>query len=154
MKFKNRYIAYLLCFITVSSCLHKTECDETVNSSAKLGFYGIVNKKAVSMTYDNVTVYGLSSDSLIYNDVDSVRSVTLPMNHSADSCIFVMRVESVTDTLMFRYTRKLEFISENCGFSTEFRLTELETTNHNIDSVKIENPEINSSKSENIQIYY
>jgi hypothetical protein len=151
---KQNFHFLLICIILVSSCSHKTECDETLNSSADIGFYTITNQSEVSAVFDNVTALGVQSDSLLYNESDNLSSVFLPMDHSLDSCIFVMRIEAVTDTLKFRYTRKLDFISENCGFSTEFTLIKLETTNYLIDSVKIVNPVINRSQSENIKIYY
>ncbi len=157
MKLNKRHIFFyflLICIILVSSCSRKTDCDETMNSSADVGFYRITNQTESSAMFDNVTVFGIQANGLLYNEIDSLSSVFLPMNHSVDSCIFVMRIESVADTLIFRYTRKLDFISENCGFSTEFTLNELENTNNLIDSVKIVNPVINRSQSENIKIYY
>ncbi len=59
------------------------------------------------------------------------------------------------DTLSFYYQRQLHFISNACGYTYFFNLTNVKTTKHNIDSVIIENTSVTTNaNTENLKIYF
>jgi len=77
----------------------------------------------------------------------------------SDTCRWVIRPDSATfvqDTLTFIYQRQLHFISNVCGYTYYYNLTQpVLTTHHAIDSVRINNNDITSNASvEHLKIYY
>lgn len=77
----------------------------------------------------------------------------------ADSCSYALQADSSVnrfDTLKFYYRRKLQFLSNACGFTHFYTLDSVVNTRYQIDSVKITNADVdqNASSRENIQIFF
>jgi hypothetical protein len=153
-RFQKYFVLLAMTALLIMSCARNTACDESLNSSVNLQFYRITDGEEETASFDNITAYGLNSNSLIYDLKDSLSSVFLPLNQLQDNCIFVLSIESIVDTLWFDYTRKLDFISENCGYAMRFSITSMEATHHLIDSISIINPVVNNNESENIKVFY
>ena len=84
---------------------------------------------------------------------------SLLLSPLADSCSYALVPDSAAinsrDTLTFVYDRRLQFLSNACGFSYFYSLQRVRTSRHNIDSVKIINADVNlnASSPEHVQIY-
>jgi hypothetical protein len=82
----------------------------------------------------------------------------LYLDPQSDSCTYFMRPDSLSqagDTLRFRYTRKLQFLSNACGYTYFFSLQSVTATNSAIDSVRINNSVIdNDANSPNHLLLY
>jgi hypothetical protein len=156
-RFQIKYAYTILLIIAVSivlSCTKETTCDQSMKSLVKMGFYNLNNQKEVSVSFNDVTVYGINNDSLLYDSSDNVKSISLPLSQVQDSCAFVLCIGSVSDTFKYVYTRDLRIVSAECGFATLFTISNFETTTHKIDSIHIVNPVINTIEAENIKVYY
>lgn len=59
------------------------------------------------------------------------------------------------DYVTFHYERKLHFISTGCGYTYYYNLTDVTSTNNQIDSIKIINSAVtNDAKIEHVKIFY
>jgi hypothetical protein len=138
-------IILLLLSCTPSSCLEETE------SYLKASFY----RNTTPIAPDSLTLNGLNNDSLIYTNKASVQPALIPLNSSTDSCIFIMRINGVTDTIEFRYSSYPHLISKECGYTYYHQLdTLLKFTKHIIKDIYIGNMTITNLNVENIRIFY
>jgi hypothetical protein len=152
---KHLFLAlFSITAILLSSCTKETTCDQSVRSQVKLKFYTVSDQKIDSTRLNDVTLYGVNNDSMIYYLADNLYSVSLPLSMIQDSCAFVMQTGTVSDTFKFEYSRDLHFTSVECGFADSFTIISFETTNNKIDSFHIANPIVNPIEVENIKIYY
>lgn len=112
------------------------------------------------------------ADTLLKNPlwvaIDSLNGIQYPagtayfsllMSPITDSCRYSLQPDTasiVKDTLTFYYKRKLQFLSNACGYTYYFSLLNINTTNHLIDSVKINNADVNGNVNspEHVQIYF
>jgi hypothetical protein len=84
--------------------------------------------------------------------------VQLYLSPQQDACLYALRPDSnsaIADTLSFGYTRQLRFISDACGYSTNFSLETATTSNRFIDSIRIRNTVVdnNINSPAHVQIY-
>jgi hypothetical protein len=104
----------------------------------------------------------------VWIGIDSMFAIGFPENSSAfslllsplaDSSRYALQPDSAIasfDTLTFYYRRKLQFLSNACGFTYFFSLDSIHATAHNIDSFKINNADVNqdASSPEHVQIFF
>jgi hypothetical protein len=98
-----------------------------------------------------------SLDTLKYGAKTS--NFSLLLSSITDSCRYALQPDTALvsfDTITFYYDRRLQFISNACGFTYFYTLKTLKSTTHNIDSVKINNADVNQNAStpEHVQIYF
>jgi hypothetical protein len=91
--------------------------------------------------------------------LEDVSHFPLLLSPLADSCRYALQPDSAIasfDTIQFYYTRRLQFLSNACGFTHFYSLDKVTTTRHNIDSVKITNTDVNlnASSPEHVQIIF
>jgi hypothetical protein len=82
----------------------------------------------------------------------------LSLSPATDSCSWAFASDSAAgspfDTLTFRYTRQLQFISNACGYDYFYQLASVQTTHHIIDSVFIANTSVtNDVNTNHLQVY-
>lgn len=99
------------------------------------------------------------------SEVDSVvrlygksSSFTLTLSQLADTCRWFISSDtadgSPVDTVDFRYSRKLNFISNACGYNYLFTLLSVTSTHNFIDSIKTEDANVsNDASKNNIQVF-
>lgn len=82
---------------------------------------------------------------------------TLSLSPDADSCTWLFTTDSLLqplDTLNFYYQRKLQFLSNACGYTYFYALGTVNSTRHNIDSVLITNPSVtNDVNTKQLKIF-
>lgn len=83
---------------------------------------------------------------------------TLTLSQIADESRWFVAADtapgSPIDTIDFRYSRKLNFISNACGYNYLFTLLAVTSTHNFIDSIKIEDANVsNDAGKNNIQVY-
>ena len=122
----------------------------------------------VSVRVTGINVDGAGRDSLLYpNNMFPQQSrdhIILPLNPNADEMIFMVEVDDLlTDTITFRYTPHVGFISVECGCAVFAQINEeqLEWTENAIINVEVTNSKVNTVlyrqgilNDENIRIYY
>jgi hypothetical protein len=155
MKYIPGIIAILL--FTVFACEDETKtCDQTLIADLGVNFKkdslnGFVNRDTI---WPKVTLRALDKDTILSNVPRS--SVFLALSPDADSARYYLKLDSskVADTLIFRYKRKPNFVSAGCGFATFFTLNEVIATHHTIDSIHINNKEVNSSNDTHVSLFF
>lgn len=137
------------------SCDKELDCNESTNlPKSSVQFYTVIDNKISEAVYDDVSVYGLERDSMLYDQVDNLGTLSLPLSQTMDNCLFVLKIGADYDTMRFNYTRNLHFISKECGFSMRCTIYKLEFTTHKIDSAQIINPYVPAIETENIRLYF
>jgi len=138
--------------LKIVSCTPESCFEETL-ALLKASMYQSSQEKNVAPT--SLTLYGLNmEDDKIYDQTEGVKSALIPLNPYAESCTFVIGINSVTDTLIFWYTSFPHLISKECGYTFYHALDSLITTSNAIDTVIIRNRYVTTSDEENIRIYY
>jgi hypothetical protein len=156
MKYISGIIAILL--LTVfAACEDETKtCDQTLIADLGINFKkdtldGFNVKDTI---WPKVTLMALDKDTIISRVPRS--SVFVSLSPTADTSKYYLKLDStkVADTLEFRYKRKPNFVSAGCGFATFFTLDTVISTYHTIDSIHINNKEVNSSNDTHLSLFF
>ncbi len=138
--------------IILYSCAQASCFDET-ESYLKASLYNTSFSKILAP--DSLSLYGLNRDSIIYNKVADVALALIPLNDTAQSSTFVIKIDGITDTIQFHYSSYPHLISKECGYTYYHHLDSLPIfTKHIIDSIIIDSPTVTNLKIENITIKY
>jgi hypothetical protein len=83
---------------------------------------------------------------------------TISLSPDTDSCRWMFTTDTLSnhvfDTISFYYGRKLQFLSNACGYTYFYNLTSVTTTHHNIDSFLIENNNVTTNvNTEHLKLY-
>ena len=105
------------------------------------------------------TLFAAFTDSgtqyIIYRN--QTANFTISLSSASDSCKWGITTDTLHrnfDTLTFFYQRKLQFISNACGYSYFYNLDSVHTTKKIIDSVHITNANVtNNVNTKHLQIY-
>ncbi len=158
---KKQSVLYIIQVLLLStglvffSCDKELDCNEsTIFPKGKVNFYTLTDSKITGVAFDDVSVYGLPRDSMLYDTVDMVSALSLPLSQTQDQSLFVLKIGTGSDTLRFNYTRDLDFISKECGFSMRCTIYKFEFTTHMIDSAQIIYPYVHTTETENIRLYF
>ena len=96
-----RRILYFLILLSclsgfIFSCSKENYCASDVVAYLKLGFYTWSEGRHEAFTVSKLSVRGISSDNLIYNNVSNKKTIELPLSNLSDTSRFVF-------TYMFDY---------------------------------------------------
>lgn len=139
-------------FLFAISCTQEACFDET-NAWLKASLY--LNSTQKILAPDSLTLYGIDRDtSKIYNKASSIKQALIPLNSSAASCGFIIRINGVTDTLTVWYSTYPHLLSQVCGYTFYHTLDSVEVTKNIIDTVTIRLNSVTTINAENIRIYY
>lgn len=83
---------------------------------------------------------------------------SLSLSPVSDSCRWIFApdtaVGTLLDTILLKYTRQLEFISNACGYTYFYSLSDVTSTNRNIDSIIVTNTSVtNNVNNSHLQVY-
>lgn len=138
------------------------ECYENKNSLPLAGFYSS-DSVPVAVTLDSLTIYGIGApgDSILHDSVGSIKESYLPFRIDQESTSYVFRYLGGTpgflrmaDTVTFNYDIVPWFVSSACGVVYQYRMKDIVTTRHIIDSVVCPRGVIDNLNAENIRIYF
>lgn len=128
-------------------------CFEETESYVKASLFNKVLYKISAP--DSVSMRGSGLDSIIYKRATSLTIAKIPLNSSADTSAFIIKINAITDTVVFIYSSYPHLISKECGYTFYHHLEVPPLhTKHIIDSISIENANITNLNGENIRIYY
>jgi len=138
--------------IILYSCAQASCFDET-ESYLKASLFNMSFGKIVAP--DSLTLYGINRDSIIYNKVADLTLALIPLNDTAQSSTFVIKINGITDTIEFLYSSYPHLISKECGYTYYHHLDTLpKFTKHIISDISVKSSTITNLKIENIQISY
>ena len=154
--------------IVWNSCSTDEYCISDVVAYLKMGFYSWENGEKVEMNIQKLIAYGCSMEGLPYDSILNKNKIELPLSNLSDTSCFVLQfevpptetdsistTEHISDTLTIIYSRRLYLISPVCGFSYDYDLRSVSTTNNHIDSINIEIPVVTITEideNENIEV--
>ncbi len=146
-------IAFLAAFLLqIVSCTPES-CLEEIIADIKAPLY--LNSTGKVLAPDSLTLYGLNAESdKIYNSTKNVKLALLPLNPSAESCGFIIRINGITDTIHIWYASYPHLISKECGYTYYYTIDSLTFTKNIIDSILIRNRSVTTVNEENIRILY
>jgi hypothetical protein len=148
------------CLVTVviavilqtTSCTPESCLEETI-AEIKVPLY--LSSTQLIQAPDSLTLYGISSGSgKIHNKATGVNKVLLPLDPSAETCGFVIRINGTTDTLLIWYDSFTHLISKECGYTYYHTIDSLIYTKNIIDTIKIKNRSVTTINEENFRILY
>jgi uncharacterized lipoprotein YehR (DUF1307 family) len=138
--------------ISISSC-SPDACFEETNSFLKASLYLDQTKKLKAP--DSLTLYGMNtSGGKIYDRASKIQPALFPLNPSSDTSTFVIRINGVTDTIMFVYRSYPHLISKECGYTFFHDLDTLFYSKNIIDYIYRGSNSITTKNEENIRIFY
>jgi hypothetical protein len=139
-------------FLTLISC-SQDACLENTTPLLKATFYKTGSD--VIRVPDSITVYGIGKEnSKIYNKATGVSLIELPLDGSSESCGFVMKINTVTDTVRFTYSNYPHIISRACGIVFFHNLSSYKVSGSEVDTIIFRNSNITTSDEENIRIFF
>ena len=104
---------------------------------------------------DSLTLYGLDMDTVkIYDKTAKLLTALIPLNAAVNNCIFIIRINGITDTLDLQYTGYPQLLSKECGYTYFFNLDTTAYTTNAIDSISVIKLNITTHNEENIRIFY
>jgi len=161
MQKTNKITLACLCslFLALGSCSSDGDCLKTSVVSLGVDFYKAelnpVTEKFDDKLYsDTLTIFGLGSDSLLANN-ENINTRRLPLKLFSTQTTYIFeRKHLAPDTITFTYENEENFISLECGCLIYHRITDIEHTFYNIDSVVVINNFVADNTGKNIRIYF
>lgn len=145
------YLSFAI--ILFSSCNSKG-CYDSMEVQAEFGFYRSSDKAAVSV--DSVTVWGVGSDSLLYNN-EKLDHIALELDPKKGETQYVIQAKQMghtfIDTLSLFHKNQPWFQSMECGCMVFSTLDSCKTKGSIIQSTVIVNPKINNNKTKNVELF-
>jgi predicted nucleic-acid-binding Zn-ribbon protein len=127
-------------------------CFEETNAYLKASFYLETTGKLQAP--DSLTLIGAGMDTARYKKAARVQPALIPLNASAGDCVFLMKINGITDTISFQYTSYPHPISKECGYTFYHSLDSVFSTKNIIDTILIKQRTITTLNEQNILIYY
>lgn len=94
-------------------------------------------------------------EEVFLNRKTGAKDMMLPFSYTAAEDTFVMRYTfRLCDTLWVKHENRPYFTSMDCGTVMQYRLLDVRSTHHLIDSVKIVESSVTNSLKTNVKIYY
>ena len=128
-----------------------------MNVTAGVTLRGLAVDSAANVTefasWDSITVQGVGSDSVLYDNSYSVTQLQLPLRSDTTVTAFTLTWHELTETLYIRHDNTQRFVSMACGCAIYHNIDSVWFSGTWIDSVKIINSAVEAVKQENIKLY-
>ena len=103
----------------------------------------------------SLTVKGVTpTDTIEFVDAESVSSFSVTLDPSSDKSVFYITLDGISDTAVIFYTRSPHLVSPECGYTFISSITGLMTTHNIIDTLIIENSNVNLNGEKNLHLFY
>lgn len=155
-------LAMFVASISMLASCSSGECFENKNSLPYAGFYSS-ETAPTKISVDSISVYGLDAPekSMVLDSANNVSNVYLPFDIEVPQTTYIFDYlqkaiadDSLNDTITFHYEILPFFVSSECGVIYKYKVAEISTTKHLIDSVTCPLTTIDNADSENIRIYF
>lgn len=161
---KNRFLYNLILpLMLVVSLISCNQQDDTCRKSRKVTlnatFYtDFTNDKGKyvkeKLVLDSLTVKGVGIETLIYNNKKKTDVMELPLQVFKETSSYSLTFNDIVDTIIVKHKNNLEFLSVECGSIRTYSIDTVFFTKHFIDSIAIQQKNVNTIKIENLQIYH
>ena len=159
-----KIVAVILCLWSVAAACNtdRLSCLEPVTPQLTMHCYQYIDS---NNTYIDTL---LPNANIVSIDIDSARFWAIGVKEQSQFSIVLSSLHDTTrwaiqsdsaitpiDTLTFIYTRKLNFVSNACGYNYLYDLIQVLSTRHNIDSVAINNSAVTTKAGiEHVKIFF
>lgn len=152
--FSKIFIGVVAGLFLITTACDQEACFEETNAYVKASMYRYLTGKLAAP--DSISLYGVNKPgSKLYNKAKSVTRTLFPLDPTAETCSFAIKINGVTDTITFNYTSFPHLISKACGYTYYHTLnTSIDFSTNEIDSLGFSNNSITTLDAENIRIYY
>ena len=111
-----------------------------------------------TLSIDSISIQGLDTlgglvDSLLYDNSKKISKLSLPLNKFVPVSSFKVTFNDVNDTVRILHSNSDLYLSLECGCLKVHNIDTVLTTNHFIDSVKIQQHNVININAEHLQIY-
>ncbi len=154
IKFIPRNLATIISgfVLFIVSCTADS-CFQETTSFLNASFYKTGTSTPV--TADSITIYGISNETVkIYDKALKVSTIKLPLDASTETCGFVIKINTTTDTIKFTYSSYPHLISKECGITFYHTLDSYKVSGSKVDTIIFRNNNITILNEENIRIFY
>lgn len=140
----------------MASCSEEADCSMTARPMMNCNIYTLDRDGyVVRDTLDTLTITAWGTDSVIVNNQEEVRELTLPLRYTADSTVLVFHYTGdALDTVTIRHTNTPYFLSMDCGYQMQQSISSVGYTRHRLDSIHITQNEAGIYGQENLQLFY
>lgn len=157
---RNILLAVIVLMVAASACTQeRLPCLTPKTASLKVRAVRKVNDTAVIDTSMPATIWVAIADSknawYLYTGSSSF---TLSLSPVRDTAMWLLVSDTVAsapiDTVIFRYDRQLQFLSNACGYTYYYNINSVSTTNHIIDSFLITDRSVTSNvNTSHLKVY-
>ena len=166
---QQKYVWVIFGFVSLLwfSCKQERPvCFEPLAAPLRVGFYQTIETDTGFVVADsalpNALIFALDTPRVLVNASEPGTEFWLYLSPSRDSTRFMVLADSMQitdpeqyDTVTFYHETQLQFVSVACGYTNFFRLKDLRSTRHNIDSASILNAEVtNAANTQHVKVYY
>jgi len=156
------YTLWVGCLMFIAACsIDRDPCMLPKQTITRIGSYTVDTAgNTIDTLLPKPLLIAISKDTLRgLRFADKSSKLSMVLSSVADTCRYMIVPDSstgVADTMTFYYQRSLHFLSNSCGYSYFFLLKNITTTTYAIDSVKINNAEVNNDANtpEHVKVYY
>jgi hypothetical protein len=157
---KNILLLVVILLVALGSCTQeRLPCLTPKTASLKVRAVRKLNDTAIVDTALPAAVLVAVTDSgktgYLYAGSSSF---TLSLSPVADTAKWLISADTIAgsplDTIVFRYTRRLQFLSNACGYTYYYNINSVSTTNHIIDSFLITDRNVTSNvNTSHLKVY-
>jgi len=150
---KRILILLVAVFLVISSCETDEICDQTIQPTPSLfiTFYDIDNPETRKEVIDFSAKILESQEVITTTDTDSIY---LPLDVFNLTTTYQFLEGETVDDIKLTYTSKQIFMSQSCGYRTQFNNLEGTSTTNWIQKISVEETTINDQKTEHVKIYH
>ena len=135
--------------LTLFSCFEQGDCSDVSSNLMQVNFYNYSDKKTKTFLIDSVK---MKDWDIVMYEGDSISTVKLPLNPAEEKMTFYFYYKTTVATLDVEYKSRSYALAPDCKAID--LITLLDGTATVIQDLKISQPELSSSVTENIKLYF
>jgi hypothetical protein len=110
-----------------------------------------VNSATENKMSSKVTAWGIGTEQLLVKD-SVLQGMIFPLSPT-DTTVYMISLDSFTDTITFIHETTLKYASMETGFYYEYKLHAINYSNNRIDTIHIVDSLVTKKWHENIKLY-
>ena len=131
-------------------------CNENREVKFAATFYQKMAGVDIIATAPSLSIKNIAANTSAYTNQSNQTNFYLTLDAQKDSLQYLVMLANnlPPDTLTIVYTSQSRNISADCGNVFMYNITKIYSTIHSIDSIKLLNPAVTNSLTQNAKIYF
>ncbi len=150
-------IGLFVLLAVLAACEPDKTCRQDVDVNATILLKGtFIDTAGVASsftTWDSITVQGVGSDSVLYDNEKSVSKLLVPLRIDKNVTAYALTWRGKTDTLYMWHDNTQRFISMACGCVVYHTIESVAGRSVWMDSLKLVNSAVENIEQDNVQVY-